>query len=163
MIPYLYIVAGSTLAAAAIAGTGAWTARGVIADRDAARTDAKWSQAAERFAVEVQQAEQAARTQEQTYAENTRKAADAYAAQQAKTARLAAAARSQLGGLRDALAAADQREGSHPAIPACRADGAGAARAVVRDCAAALVDVGAAADAVGDRLTGLQDFVRATQ
>jgi ABC-type microcin C transport system duplicated ATPase subunit YejF len=40
----------------------------------------------------VQKAEKAARIQEQTYATNARKAADAYATQQAKTQRLAAAA-----------------------------------------------------------------------
>ena len=135
--------------------------------RHNAKTQTSARAAAEQAAAvqAVAAAEQAkAREREAELNEATRKAADAYRSDLARRAAAAAAVRADRDRLFDAVAATP---GACPAGPpsatASGVDGAASLRIVVRECAAALQTVAEAADAAGARLTGLQDYVRATR
>lgn len=120
--------------------------------------------AEQRAAVEAatSEAERAARAQEQTYAENARQAADAYAANLERSRAAAGAARGELDRLRVAVAAVGPTCGpASSASAASQPDGTAALRLVVGECAAALSTVAEAADDRGARLKALQDYVRA--
>ena len=98
------------------------------------------------------------REREQQMAENARKAANDYAKNAARIRASADGARTELDGLRNALAAA----GPAPDSPASAAgtDDATRARFVVGQLANAAATVSAAADACEVRLAGLQEYVR---
>lgn len=108
-------------------------------------------------------AEAEARASEAAINDATRRAADAYRARLAQTRRDADAVRDERDRLlvaADAAAGAACAAGAAASAPG-RADGAAQLRLVVGQCAAALSQVAAAADAAESRLSGLQDYVRA--
>lgn len=107
------------------------------------------------------QAERQARAQEQAFADNARSAADAYRQNLARVQRTAADTRNQLDGLLNAAGSAAACPAGPGASAPGRADGATAVLTVLRECAAALQTVAAAADADGARLSGLQAYVQA--
>jgi len=119
---------------------------------------------AELHALQVEQqaaAERQARAAEQTMADNARSAADAYSKNLRRARAAVAGARTELDGLRDAVAAVPACAAASPAGAASGADGTAGLRVVVGQCATALSQVAEAADACDARLSGLQDYVRA--
>jgi len=155
--PVLRLVPWWAWLVGALLAWGAWQRHHALAET---RRAAQAEQAAAVHAATAL-AERQAREQENTYADNARKAADAYRAQLEAAHRSAGAARAGLLGLRDAIASA----------PACPA-GAGASapsgiagdaelRNVLNECGAALQTVAEAADQDAARLKGLQDYVKA--
>lgn len=117
------------------------------------------AQQAAALAIATAAAEKEARTREAEMADAARKAADVYAKNAARIRASADGARSELDGLRNALAAA----GPAPESPASAAgtDDATRARFVVGQLANAAAQVSAAADACEVRLSGLQEWARA--
>lgn len=125
-------------------------------------------QAAERHLAEVERDQATAlaaalaraRAVETEWADGARKAAQTYARNIDQARGAAADAAGELDRLRDALAA-----GGAAAAPGAAAnpgaDEAARARLVVGECAASLQAMAAAADEIGARLTGLQDYVQA--
>ena len=147
----------------------AWVAAAVLAwggwQRHTATVAARQAEQAKASAAlheAVAQAERQAREIEQTYTTNVRSAADAYATNLRAARAAADRGRVGLDSLRRAAAAAAPacQAASNPAAVA-RADAAAGLRAVVGQCAAALQEVAAAADASDARLKGLQDYIRA--
>lgn len=137
---------------------GAWQRHSATS----ATRQAEQAKASAALQAAAAQAERQARQLEQTYTANVRSAADAYATN-LKAARAAAdRARVGLDGLRVAAATAPAAcpAASDPTAPG-RADAAAGLRAVVGQCAAALQEVAAAADAADARVIGLQDYIRA--
>ena len=122
------------------------------------------AQAEQRAAVHevAAKAERKERQLEQTYTDNARTAADAYA-QNLVAARVAAdRARTSHDQLRDAIAAT--ATGSCPRAPAATAsaaDGTAELRKVLGSCATALRELAEAADQDAAQLVGLQGHVRA--
>lgn len=104
----------------------------------------------------------AERQAEQTYTDNARTAADAYA-QNLRAARASAdRTRDSHDRLRDAIASAAPASCPGPASAAAgAADGSAQLRQVLGSCAAALRDLAAAADQDAAQLGGLQAHVRA--
>lgn len=104
----------------------------------------------------------AERQAEQTYTDNARTAADAYA-QNLRAARVAAdRTRDSHDRLRDAIAAtAPGSCAGAPAAAASAADGTAELRKVLGSCAAALRDLAEAADQDAAQLVGLQQHLRA--
>lgn len=108
-------------------------------------------------------AEAAARASEAAIADAARRSADAYRARLAQTRRDADAVRDERDRLLDAVDAtgpAACAAGGAASAPG-GADAAAGLQVVVRECAAALSRVAAAADDADARLSGLQDYVRA--
>ena len=98
----------------------------------------------------------AAREREAAIADATRRSADAYRSRLAQTRRDADAVRDERDRLLVAVdAAAPACPAASAAATAGGADGAAGLRIVVRECAAALSQVAAAADAADARLSGL--------
>lgn len=144
-------------ALAACLAWGGWQRhRATAATREAA-------QAEQRAAVEAAtaQAEAAARAREHEITTRAQEAADGYMARMAAARRAVDGARTERDRLFDALSAAPGCAAPAAAGPASGVDGAADLRVVVRECAAALSQVAAAADAAESRLSGLQDYVRA--
>lgn len=145
-------------AAVAMLAWGGWQRHtATVATRQAEQ--AKAAAALHQAAAE---AERQARDMEQTYRTATQEAADAYATHM-RTAR-AAADRNRVGldSLRSAAAAAAPAcPAPSAAAPGAGTDAAAGLRAVVGQCAAALQEVAAAADAEAGRVKGLQDYIRA--
>lgn len=137
----------------AIGAGGGWGARAVLAERDMNRVVAQHAQAA-------QAAEAAAREQEQQFATNTRKAADAYSRNLSRTRNSAAAAAAGAAGVRDAIAGLPSQT-CPEAGPALRVDATGALGDVLRECVATVQSLAAEADRLEGKLRGLQDYVRA--
>jgi len=108
-------------------------------------------------ATERAAAEASAREAEQRFAKAAREAADAYAKNTATVRRSAAASRTELDRLRDALAAAPAYS---PAPAASGVDGGADARLMVRECAESLQEMAVATDLIETRLIGLQQWVR---
>ena len=139
---------------------------GGIQHKRASYQTAKRAAAEQAAAVQATTAaEQAkAREREAALSEATRKAADAYRADLSKRAAAAAAVRADRDRLFDALAATTgtSAPGAGASAPV-GTDGAAGLRLVVRECAAALSKVAEVADACNARLTGLQDYVKATR
>lgn len=120
--------------------------------------------AEQRAAVEAatSEAERKAREQEQTYADNARTAADAYAANLKRARASGDAARRELNVLFDLVASPASPGGAASgAAPGGGADDAAALRVVVGECAAALSKVAEAADDREARVKGLQDYIHA--
>lgn len=139
---------------------------GGIQHKRATYQTAKRAAAEQAAAVQaVAAAEQAAaREREAALSEATRKAADAYRAELSRRAAAAAAVRADRDRLLDAVATtAGASAPGAGASAASGADGAAGLRVVVRECAAALSQVAASADACDARLMGLQDYVKAIQ
>lgn len=139
---------------------------GGIQHKRASYQTAKRAAAEQAAAVQATAAaEQAkARERESVLSEATRKAADAYRADLSRRAAAAAAVRADRDRLLDAVAATTGASAPGAgASAASGADGAAGLRVVVRECAAALSQVAAAADACNARLMGLQDYVKATR
>lgn len=107
------------------------------------------------------QAERQAREQENTYADNARKAADAYRANLEAAHRSAGAARAGLLGLRDAVASAATCPAGTASAPSRGIAGDAELRGVLNECASALAAVAEAADQDAARLKGLQAYVQA--
>ena len=149
------LIAGVALAAAAAGFGAAWTVQGWRFDAQLERDRREHAQAVER-------AQAQARATEAEWASNARRAADAYANNAARVRADADRARGELGRLRDALSAASTGAPASAACAAGGADGTANAGVVVGECAAALREVAQAADACEQRLSGLQDWVRAT-
>lgn len=124
------------------------------------------AQAEQRATVEAMAAaaERRERQAEQTYTDNARSAADAYA-QNLRAARVAAdRTRDSHDRLRDAIAASAAASCPGPASAAASAtDGSAQLRQVLGSCAAALRDLAAAADQDAAQLIGMQDYIRAIQ
>jgi predicted phage gp36 major capsid-like protein len=110
------------------------------------------------------EAERQARAQEQAFADNARKASDEYT-RKVNAARAAAAdARTALDGLRDTIAAAPTCSAGQSAAPASGPNGAGNIYAeLLGSCATTLQGLAAEADRLEGKLTGLQDYIKATQ
>lgn len=104
-------------------------------------------------------ASEQAREAEQQMGQKARKAADDYSRQAATVRRDADGLRVELDRLRDTLTAAGPAP--EAAAAACRADDAGRARVVVGECAGALSAVAVDAAACAEKLTALQNYVRA--
>ena len=138
---------------------------GGVQHKRASYQTAKRAEAEQAAAVQATAAaEQAkAREREAALSEATRKAADAYRSDLAKRQASAAAVRADLDRLRDAVAASPAGAPGASASAASGTDGTAGLRIVVRECAAALSQVAAAADTCDARLAGLQDYVRAIQ
>jgi hypothetical protein len=126
--------------------------------------DKRYTDAEQRATVEAlaAAAERRERQAEQTYTDNARSAADAYA-QNLRAARASAdRTRDSYDRLRDAIASAAPASCPGPASAAAgAADGATQLRKVLGSCAAALRDLAAAADQDAAQLGGLQAHVRA--
>lgn len=107
------------------------------------------------------EAERKAREIEARLADQSRKAADAYNAQVTAARRSAAAARTELDRVRDAIAATP---GFCPPANGAAAtggtDGTANLRQVLRECVGTVQTLAEAADADAAKLTGLQDYVR---
>lgn len=138
---------------------------GGIQHKRASYQTAKRAAAEQAAAVQATAAaEQAkAREREAALSEATRKAADAYRADLSKRTAAASAVRADRDRLFDALAAGPANAPGAGASAPGGIDGTAGLRVVVRECAAALSQVAAAADACDARLTGLQDYVKATR
>lgn len=120
--------------------------------------------AEQRAAVEAatSEAERAARQQEQTYADNARIAADAYAANLRRARASGDAARRELNVLFDLVASPAPPGGAASgAAPSGGADDTASLRRVFGECARALSTVAEAADSDAAKLKGLQDYTRA--
>jgi hypothetical protein len=145
----LRALAAACLLLLAVAGVQTWRLQAERAERAAEVL----AQAQARATLEAQ-----ARQLERTHADNARRAADTYRAHLARLQGSAAAAGAELERLRDDLAAGGSA--SEAAATGRGADDADPARRVVSECAGALAQVAAAADACEARLTGLQAYVR---
>lgn len=120
---------------------------------------AQWEQDKAQRTQQALAAEQAARAREQELIDKRKKLEDRYAQNKRKADAAAAGARTELGRLRDQLAAAGGQTPADPAAPA-RADAAPSAeRAVISECAGALVEMAANADRLSATVTGLQGYV----
>lgn len=157
--PVLRLVPWWAWLVGALLAWGAWQRHHALAET---RRAAQAEQAAAVHAATAL-AERQAREQENTYADNARKAADAYRAQLEAAHRSAGAARAGLLGLRDAIASAPACPAGAGASTPSRADGASAVLTVLRECAGAVQALAEAADADGARLKGLQDYINATK
>lgn len=158
LAPLLRAVPWWAWLAIALAAWGSWQRHtATVATRQAEQAKAS---AALRAAAA--QAERQARQLEQTYTANVRSAADAYATNMQAARAAADRARVGLDGLRVAAATAPAAcpAASDPTASG-RADGAAGLRRVVAECAAALQEVAAAADAADTRVSGLQAYIRA--
>lgn len=123
-----------------------------------AATDAMHEQ--ERIAAaELIAAERRHRATEQQWADNTRKAAQAYAQQTSRVRADADSARTELDRLRLAVDSGGVYA-AEGAASAARADVANRLAGVVNECAAALSTVAGAADDATAKLIALQEYVR---
>lgn len=151
LVPWWAWVVGALLA------WGAW-------QRHHAQTETRRAAQAEQAAAvqaATATAERKAREQEQTYADNARKAADAYRANLEAAHRSAGAARAGLLGLRDAIASAATCPSGAASAPSRGIAGDAELRNVLNECASALAAVAEAADQDAARLKGLQSYVQA--
>lgn len=158
VLPLLRVVPVWAWALAACLAWGGWQRHRATSATKAAAV------AEQRAAVEAatSEAERKAREQEQTYAENARTAADAYAANLKRARASGDAARRELGVLFDMVSGPTPPGGAaSDAAPGRGADDAAALRVVVGECAAALSKVAEAADDREARVKGLQDYIRA--
>lgn len=155
--PVLRLVPWWAWLLAALLAWGAWQRHQATAQ---AQRAAQAEQAAAVHAATAQ-AERQAREQENTYADNARKAADVYRAQLEAAHRSAGAARAGLLGLRDAVASATACPASQGASAPSGIAGDAELRNVLNECGAALQTVAEAADSDAARLKGLQDYVKA--
>jgi hypothetical protein len=158
LVWFLGVLKGLPIWAIAIAALLAWgqwnryqaklaTARVEVAQQQAAQATANAG------------GERDARSQEFEFAERARAQADAYAASIRKTESAAAGLRTERDKLRNILAAGPASSAASSASAACRCDDAANARIVAGECVQALVQVAEAADASGQRLIALQDWI----
>lgn len=103
-------------------------------------------------------AEQAARAREQELVAQRQKVEELYVEEKRKAAAAAAGARTELGRLRDQLAAG--RPAPANPTPTTRADAGAIEGQLLGACASALVAVAEDADRLAAQVVGLQDYVR---
>lgn len=119
---------------------------------------AKWDKERAEMTARALEAERAARAEEQAKIAKAQEVANANARRAAQARADAAAARSELDGLRNVLAAAPNCPASNT-TGAAGTDGADPARTVVAACAGELQIVAEAADAAEARVTALQAWI----
>lgn len=108
--------------------------------------------------IEAAANEKAARAREHALVAAKQKAEEAYEAKKLTNRRAIAGAQSELGRLRDTLAA----RAATQTAPACtRTDAATTERELFGQCAQALTDVAAEADRHAATVTGLQSYIKA--
>jgi hypothetical protein len=145
------IVAIVVVAGAFAVGWGA-AARGYRAD------------IAELHALQVEQqaaAEREARAAEQVMADNARSAADAYSKNLRRARAAVAGARTELDGLRDAIAAVPACPAAQGASAPGGTDGTAGLRRVADECSVAFEALAGNAALDAAKVTGLQDYIRA--
>jgi hypothetical protein len=110
----------------------------------------------------VLQAEQAARAKEQLLVSERQKLEERYAREKSKAAAAVAGAESELGRLRDELAAGANRGSACPSAPASSGDYGGARleSELLGNCAQTLVGLAAEADRLEAQVVGLQQYIK---
>lgn len=142
-----------------------WISRDFVAEKEILAITAAHDAERKQIAEQLAQAERDARTKEQEYARNTQAAAAAYARNERTLRARVDASRVELDGLRGDLAAvlAPRPAASTPGA-AVVIDGAGTVLGeLLGACAASLQGMAAEADRLALKLSGLQDYIRATQ
>lgn len=150
----IYSHAAAGLIGAVVAALGAWQVQDW-------RYDGRIAQMQKAHEASLRKSSEAARVREQELAQARQKVEVEYAQHKKRAAVAAAGAQSELGRLRDELAAPTAGAAGSDTRPTERADGAaGLERELLGQCATALVAVAAEADRLEAVVVGLQGYVR---